>query len=195
MRINLFIKMPLCLLLAVASHDCFAAGGKKSKQGSRPVPNFMAGTYVLVDSSKGAEESCSEGEFKVVENGQNILLGPKHGFLLANKMEKNVATDDPEEKGCVYENTNSYTVNNETTIVSMREVLRCDATVRHTFVETALITKDRVHLEFKQTAVNSPNPSDAAAEYKCDWTLSSRSAASLFMKKKAIEKRDKEKIK
>jgi hypothetical protein len=195
MRINIFIKISLSLLLVAGSNSAFAASGKKSKQASKSVPNFTAGAYVLVDASKGAADSCSEGDFKVVENGQNILLGPKHGFLLANKMEKTVATDDPEEKGCVYENSNSYTVNNETTIISMREVLRCDATVRHSFVETALITKDHVHLEFKQSATNSPNPSDAAAEYKCDWSLSSRSAASIFMKKKAIEKRDKEKMK
>jgi hypothetical protein len=183
MRINLSFKIFMSLIFIFGLQNVALA---KDSGGDVKAFNFVPGRYTLVKAtSPDTEEACGEGVFKFVENKTQILLGPKHGFSLKDKMEKTVAMDDPDEKGCIYINSNTYTPGDDSSILSNKEVLLCNGVARHTFIETVSIKKDKIHLEFKQTgSKSSQSPGDVDAEYKCDWVLSDRSAASVSKKVK-----------
>jgi len=155
------------------------------------VPGFVPGNYVLESSSggnaetKNSAELCGEGEFKIVENGHNILLGPKHGFFLKTDSDRTIATDNPEERGCVYENTNTFAPGDDSTVLGSKETLSCDGEIRHKFTETATVSKEHVHYEFRQTG-GAGAKADNNMDLDCTWKLGKRGTASI---KKADKKK------
>lgn len=121
---------------------------------------FVPGAYAL---AQGQIEDCGDGEFKIIQNGQNIQLGYLHGFY-TDKRAQILPGDAPGDENCEYQFTSDVVVKATETVLQFSEKRKCGGRIVHTLSKTGHIENGKIRMDVVQQG--SP-----ALNYSCTWNL------------------------
>ena len=141
----------------------FAAIASASER--ETISHFSTGDYSI---KSGPAKDCGEGEFKVSDDGQNILLGARHGVFAHTVADQTINGDAEGDEDCQYKYSSTIVSNKDHDQVTLLDIRTCAGKLSYKMTQVVQIKETSISLSYDREG-------DEKSNYVCSWAKASQS--------------------